>query len=221
MILWRKTLRFIALGLIYALSRFDVQGIENIPKKGACIMVTNHLGFVDGALGYVIPPRYDVSGFVADIHKQNRFLNWLIPSAGAIWVRRGEPDRQALRAALDHLHKGGLFGIAPEGTRSRTGGLQRAHTGAAYLADKSGVALVPVAFWGSEGAVHKMFTFKHPAIYVRVGKPFRLPPVDPHERTAMLERNTDELMIHIARLLPARYRGFYADHPRLKELIEK
>lgn len=218
--LWRRVLRFVALGLFYLLSRFNVGGIENIPRKGPCIMVTNHLGFVDGALGYVIPPRYDVRGFVADKHKLNPFLNWLIPSAGGIWVRRGEADRQALRIALEHLQKGGFFGIAPEGTRSRTGGLQRGHTGAAYLADKSGAVLVPVAFWGSEGAMKKMFTFRRPTIHVQVGKPFHLPPVNPRERAVALERNTDEIMVRIARLLPARYQGYYAGNPRLKEFTE-
>jgi len=217
--MWRKTLRLIALGLFQLLSRFESFGINNIPRKGACIFAANHLGIVDAAMGFVLPERNDINGFVADKHRKNPVLRFLINSIGGIWIRRGEPDRKALRAALDHLQNGGLFGIAPEGTRSPTIGLIKGHIGAAYLADKSGAPVVPIAFHGTEGALKKMFTFQRPALTVRVGEPFHLPPTDPANRAASLEANTDEIMCRIAALLPPEYRGVYSDHRRLKELL--
>ncbi len=218
--MWRKVFQFIMMLIFRSLSRFDAHGLENIPSQGACILAANHLGIVDAAMGYVLPKRTDMTGFVADKHQNNPALRFLINRIGGIWIRRGEPDREALRLALEHLNKGGLFGIAPEGTRSPTIGLIHGKIGAAYLADKAQVDVVPMGFYGSEGALKKIFTLKYPALYVRVGERFRLPASDPANRAQSLEENTDEIMCRIAALLPPEYRGVYADHPRLKELLE-
>jgi 1-acyl-sn-glycerol-3-phosphate acyltransferase len=92
----------------------------------------------------------------------------------------------------------------------------------AYLASKvPDVLIVPIAIWGTEGSVPKMFTLARPAINIRFGKPFTLPPVERQDRNVALERNTDEIMCRIAAMLPEKYRGYYRDHPRLKELMNE
>ena len=114
---------------------------------------------------------------------------------------------------------GGMLGIAPEGTRSRTGALIQAKTGTAYLADKAGVPVVPAAIYGSESAMRQLFHLHRPAIHIEFGKPFTLEPVSRSNRDADLQRNTDEIMCRIAAMLPQRYWGVYAGHPRLIELL--
>jgi 1-acyl-sn-glycerol-3-phosphate acyltransferase len=110
------------------------------------------------------------------------------------------------------------LGIAPEGTRSLTGAMIPAKTGVAYLADKAGVPIIPVAIWGTEKAVAQLKRLRRPDIHVRFGKPLDLPKLERGDREAALQRNTDLIMCSIARMLPEKYRGVYAGHPCLEAL---
>ena len=127
----------------------------------------------------------------------------------SVWVRRGEVDRQALCEALDVLNSGCVLGIAPEGTRSlSTHALQRGKTGAAYLATRTGVPIVPVGIIGTENLHHNMPRLRRTAVRVVVGKPFHLP--EDQARGQELREYTDLIMQRIADLLPEEYRGVYA-----------
>jgi 1-acyl-sn-glycerol-3-phosphate acyltransferase len=79
---------------------------------------------------------------------------------------------------------------------------------------------VPVGVTGTEGGLKKMFAFQRPKFSAVVGEPFRLPPLDRKNREKSLQGNTDEIMCQIAVLLPPKYRGTYANHPRLKDLLK-
>ena len=137
-----------------------------------------------------------------------------------IWLNREEIDTRALRAARDHLKSGGVLGIAPEGTRSQTGGLIQAKTGVAFLADQAGVPILPVGVSGTWKITKEILTLRRPRINVKFGEPFTLPPIDRKERDAGLNRNTDEIMCRIAALLPPENRGEYAEYPRVQELLQ-
>jgi 1-acyl-sn-glycerol-3-phosphate acyltransferase len=99
--------------------------------------------------------------------------------------------------------------------------LIHAWPGASYLAAKAGVPVLPVAVTGTEDVVVKdrLRHFKRIHIHIRVGEPFMLPPLNRQERDKILQQSTDEMMCQIAALLPPAYRGIYADHPRLAELL--
>ncbi len=215
----RSFLRSFARFLFAILTRLEWEGLENVPSSGSAILAANHLSRVDSPLIFALIERKDVTGLVADKYQNNVFLRPLIDAAGGIWINREQADFQALRAALEFLQKGGLLGIAPEGTRSHTGAMRQAKTGVAYLADKANVPIVPVAIWGTERTFKELGHFRRARIRVRFGKPFRLPPLDRNNRSGSMQRNTDELVCRIAALLPPEYRGVYADHPRLKELL--
>jgi 1-acyl-sn-glycerol-3-phosphate acyltransferase len=90
-------------------------------------------------------------------------------------------DRQALERAADWLRAGKIFGITPEGTRSRDGGLGRAKPGVAYLASLVECPVVPIAHWGTESTMGAWLRLRRPHIEIRVGPPFRLPPLDPDD----------------------------------------
>lgn len=211
--------RFVQL-LFNLLTRVEVIGLENVPEQGAALLAVNHLSRIDPPLVFALLKRRDATVLAADKYKKNPLFRLAIESVGGIWINRDEADFNALREALHHLQQGGLLGIAPEGTRSRSGALIQAKTGIAYLADKAGVPVVPIAVWGTETAFQQLFRLRKPKLTIQFGQPLTLPPVERRNREACLQRNTDEIMCHIAMLLPPQYRGVYADHPRLKELLE-
>jgi 1-acyl-sn-glycerol-3-phosphate acyltransferase len=214
-----NALRWIAQLLFKLLSRVEVIGRENVPLQGGIILAVNHLSRIDPPLVFALLERQDATVLAADKYKKNLFFRLAIESVRGIWINRDEADFNALREALHHLQQGGLLGIAPEGTRSRSGALIQAKTGIAYLADKAHVPVLPIAVWGTESAFHQLFRLCRPRITIHFGEPITLPPVERRQREARLQQNTDEIMCHIARMLPPEYRGVYADHPRLKELL--
>ena len=201
------------------LSHLDVVGLERIPLIGAYILATNHLSRIDSALVFALLEREDVTGLVGDSYKKIWIMRWLLDIVGGIWVNRQAADVGAMRESLEFLHKGGLLGLAPEGTRSHTGGLIPAKTGVAYLADKACVPIIPIALYGTEHAIDMLLRLRRPTIHVRFGESFLLPPLDRRDRAAGLQRNTDEIMCRIAAMLPEGYRGVYSNNPRLHELF--
>lgn len=214
-----RTLRKVLNIVFRILTRLRVTGIENIPMGDACLLTANHLGIIDGPLIFCLIERDDATGLAALKHRDNPLIRFIVETAEGIWIDRTRTDFKALKDAHAHLHKGGLLGIAPEGTRSDTHALIEAKPGIAFLAEKSNAAILPTAITGSENSLKKILTLQRPKVYVIFGKPYQLPPLDRADREGSLQRNTDEIMCRIAALLPEEYRGFYADHPRLQALL--
>jgi 1-acyl-sn-glycerol-3-phosphate acyltransferase len=205
--------------LFTVLARPQVVGQENIPGQGAVILAMNHLSRVDSPLVAVTVTRTDATALIGHSYKKILPIRWLVDLWGGTWINRDQTDMGALRIALAILEQGGLLGLAPEGTRSRTGGLIPAKTGVAYLADKSGALILPVAISGSENLFSELRHLRRAKIRLEYGVPFSLPRVDRKDRDEGLQRNTDEIMCHIAAMLPEQYWGVYAGHPRLQELL--
>ncbi|MCH7610440.1 MAG: 1-acyl-sn-glycerol-3-phosphate acyltransferase [Chloroflexi bacterium] len=208
--------------LINLLSRPNIEGRENLPKSGAYLIVSNHMSMVDIPMGLTFFGRRDLKAWVAAKWSSHPLLAPIVHMSGGIFIVRGKVDRSALQEAINWLKSGRPFVLAPEGTRSRQGTLQRGKTGAAYLAAEANVPVIPTGFIGTDEAMRTLFRrFRRPRITLRIGKPFMLPPLDGNSQAASLRKNTDELMCRIAVLLPRRYWGHYADHPRLQELLEQ
>jgi 1-acyl-sn-glycerol-3-phosphate acyltransferase len=140
---------------------------------------------------------------------------------GGIWLDRFNADIGAIREVLTRMKAGGILVIAPEGTRSKTETMAEGKPGVAYLALKVGVPIVPVGLVGTEDRVvlNRLKHFKKSEIKIIVGEPFNLPPIQRKDRDAALKQSTDEIMCRIGALLPEKYRGVYANHHRLKELL--
>lgn len=206
--------------LFFLLARVHVHGKENIPSQGGFIAAANHLSIVEVPLTYCLIKREDVTGLIAKKHRSNPLFRWLVNVLDGIWLNRDEIDTRALRAARDHLMAGGVLGVAPEGTRSHTGALIEAKTGVAFLADQAGVPILPIAVSGTWQITTELLSLRRPKIVVQIGDLFTLPSIDRSDRDAGLQRNTDEIMCRLAALLPPENRGFYADHPRVQELIQ-
>ena len=216
-----KIARFLIRLLYRLLTHIQVIGGEDIPPDGGIVAVTNHIGRLDPGLVYCLVDRDDIIMLVAEKYRQSAIFRWLTAALDGVWVDRFGADLTAIRTCLRRLKRGGALVIAPEGTRSPSGALIKARSGAGFLAVKSGVPIVPTAIIGTEDAVAKarLRSLRRVNVVVRFGKPFRLRPTPGLEQAAQLAAYDDEIMCRIAALLPPERRGAYAEHPRLKELL--
>jgi 1-acyl-sn-glycerol-3-phosphate acyltransferase len=209
---WYRVIRGIIGFLVRILSRVEIEGVEHVPDQGPYLLVTNHLHWLDApVLMSVYPHRAWV--FAAAKRESHWFFGPLFRSLDAIFVRRGEVDRQALRQALAVLEGGGVLGLAPEGTRSPTGAMQRGRSGAAYMAYRTGVPVVPVVATGQEHLFPSLRRLRRARVRVTFGPLFGPPPPPAEGKATVAEVRafTDEIMYRLAALMPPEYRGVYGD----------
>jgi 1-acyl-sn-glycerol-3-phosphate acyltransferase len=215
--LFRHLLR----GLIHLLLLFvgsnKVSGKENIPKAGPYIIVTNHMSLADPPVLYISFPNMRLRFFAGEKWERHLFFGPIMKAVGAVYINRGEVDRRALREALAALEDGSIFGLAPEGTRSRVRQLIEAKDGAAYLASRAQVPVVPMGVVNTDLVAENVRRLRRTRLETHVGRPFMLP-VGKRAKGAELQAATHLIMIQIANLLPERYHGFYADSPALAAL---
>lgn len=127
--------------------RWQVIGREHIPKEGPVILCANHISLWD-------PPLLGsgIDRQVFFMAKEELFripvLSYFITKFGAFPVKRGAGDRAAIRSALKILEEGKIFGIFPEGSRSKTGEIGPGMPGVALFALKSDAQVIPVAIIG-------------------------------------------------------------------------
>jgi 1-acyl-sn-glycerol-3-phosphate acyltransferase len=209
---WRKIIRVIVRWLSHFLvliwARVEVSGLENIPSRSPALLVSNHLGDADVIVGFVYAPLNVETVVKIEIY-EIPILGWLLHAYGVIWVHRGRPDRRAIRVVLEALEDGRIVAIAPEGRESLSGSLEEGTNGAAYLALKADVPIIPVTFTGSENkrVFQNMKRMQRTEITVRVGKPFRLDPSQDLRKS--VQNGTEKIMQTLARQLPPKYRGVY------------
>ena len=213
-----ETLYSIIQILVRTLVRVEYINPQYVPLTGGCIIATNHLSHLDTPILFVSPGRRYVTALAADKYKKHILFRWILDTVRVVWIDRENADFGAMRAAVEYLNKGVALGIAPEGTRSK-GALIEGKPGIALIADKAKVPIVPVGIAGTEAIYKDWSHLRRPKITVRFGAPFMLPPMDRDDRSGWLKCCTDEIMCRIAALLPPAYQGFYAQHPRLKELL--
>ena len=215
------TLRSIVRFLMRLITDIEVHGIEKLPT-GNVIAAANHLGRLDTAALLAIMDREDIIMPVAEKYKDHPLYGAIGRAANAIWLNRFEADYSALRQILARMEQGGMLVIAPEGTRSKTEALQEGKMGVAFLASKSGFPVLPVAVTGTEDrrVLENLKHFRRSKIIVRAGEPFYIEIPKGKGREQLMREATDEIMCRIAALLPESYRGVYANHPRLKELLK-
>lgn len=215
-----KTLRSIVRFVMRLITRIEVHGVEKIPS-GNVIIAANHLGRLDTAVLLCVLDREDIIMPIAEKYKNHPIFGAIGRAANGIWLNRFEADYSALRKILERMEQGGLLVIAPEGTRSKTEALQEGKMGVAFFAAKSGYPVLPVALSGTEdrGVVDNLKRFRRTKIVARAGDPFNIEIPKGKGREEAMRRATDEIMCQIGAMLPEKYRGVYAEHPRLKELL--
>jgi 1-acyl-sn-glycerol-3-phosphate acyltransferase len=201
-------MRFFARSIMLPIARFDVQGLEHVPP-GVFMGVTNHLSSFDTLTLIAFGPIRRFALFAAIEHRSDFIAGWALDKLRVIWLRRGEADREAIRIALDEIKDGAAFGIAIEGTRSKTGALIEGKTGAAYLATRASIPILPAVIWGTEQIKHNLRKFKRTTVHIRIGEPFHLPAG--RAGAEELQQYTEQIMLRLASMLPPEYWGVYAE----------
>jgi 1-acyl-sn-glycerol-3-phosphate acyltransferase len=186
-ILTHKTLVYRAcslgsLALCKAYFRLRVEGLANIPREGGAVLAANHQSFIDILLFGGCVPRH-VAFVARDTLANWRWLAYVMRECGTVLVKRGSSDRRALRQMADHLERGDMVAIYPEGTRTRDGSLQEFKGGALLAARMAGVPIVPCGIRGAFNAWPRGQTIPSPKkIGVRFGPPIDSSLPDAQER---------------------------------------
>lgn len=218
-----KFLRFLIRILLNLIAQFELYGKEHVPLKGGMIIAANHIGILDILMVYYGIDRTDLFIPVAEKFEKIGWIRWLGKHLNFLFVDRYNPDLKAIRKMIALMEEGKCLVIAPEGTRSLTGSLNEGKPGVAYLAARSGFPVVPVAITGTadQSILANVKRFRKSTITLTGAKPFIIPPLPNQDRDAALQKYTDEIMCQIAVLLPEKYRGVYAEHPRVRELVKE
>ena len=184
--------------LFYTVFRTRVYGRENIPKEGAVILAANHASNIDPPLMASLIER-PVS-YMAKIELfENPIFGAAIRRCHAFPVKRGASDRGAIKAAVTVLKEGHMLGLFPEGTRSKTGELQKAEAGIALIASMTGAPIVPVAILNS----HHIFANGGllPQLRIMYGAPISFQ--GDRKSKEALDAFSAEIMAHIERMRDA------------------
>ena len=213
MLYW--TLKAVLTPILRLVYRVRVEGREHIPRRGAVILAANHRSFLDSifvplAIGW----RRDTFVAKAEYFEQRRTA-WFFRAAGQIPIQRsgGNASDAALASATGVLERGGVFGIYPEGTRTRDGFTHRGHTGVARLARATGAAIVPIGLVGTaecqptDATLPRLFR----PITIRFGAPISPARAGDESEGLALRALTDEVMFEIVELCRVfEYRDTYA-----------
>ena len=155
--------------LLHTYFRLKIEGAAKVPQSGGLIVVSNHASYFD-------PPILSncVRRPVAFMAKEELFRVPLLKQAiqlyGAYPVKRSTGDRNALRAAMTAIESGWIAAVFLQGTRSADGKITDPKPGAAWIAAKAQVPLLPVSLWGTEKILTKGSAFPRSApVTVRIG----------------------------------------------------
>jgi 1-acyl-sn-glycerol-3-phosphate acyltransferase len=195
-----------------------VLGLENYPRNEPALVIINHLGDPDIVLALAFLPDFPEVMSKIEL-REIPVLRQVTDALGVIWLHRGQADRRAISSALEAFRDGRRVLIAPEGRESVSGSLERGTDGAAFIALKAGIPVVPVTLTGSEyrRIENDLKRFRRTPVTLTVGKPFLLQKMDDRHET--LREGTRLIMETLARQLPPQYRGAYS-YVRTEELSE-
>ncbi|MBU0928655.1 MAG: 1-acyl-sn-glycerol-3-phosphate acyltransferase [Spirochaetes bacterium] len=217
--------------ILSGLCRIDASELERVPRSGPLIIVTNHVNFLEVPILYTrLFPR-DIVGIIKRETWDNPLLGALADSWGALAIDRGASDLAAMRSALEVLDSGKILVLAPEGTRSGHGRLQKGHGGVVQIALKSGARILPIAHFGGERFWKNLKSLRRTSFTIRVGQAFTLVPPSgdgipgdgaaglggakvPDRRSvpkSVRIEMTDAVMNRLSLLLPEDRRGAYPE----------
>ncbi|HEY5902140.1 MAG TPA: lysophospholipid acyltransferase family protein [Anaerolineales bacterium] len=215
----RRAVRGFLRGLMRAIMRVclkaELRGMENLPRRGPFVLVINHLGDADVPLLVGALPM-ELDGFAKIELRSFPILGKVFDWYGVIWLHRGQADRRAMRAALQGLEQGRVIALAPEGRYSLIQGLEDGSDGAAFLARKADVPVVPIALTGTENehTYRNLRRFRRAPVTLTVGVPFRLGEEGGVKRSERLKEDTRRIMEGLAALLPEEYKGVYGERKK-------
>jgi 1-acyl-sn-glycerol-3-phosphate acyltransferase len=202
--------RAFVVGFTRLWTRPTIDGREHIPATGAFVLAPVHRSNMDTPIAACLTRRR-LRFMGKDSLWKKRPAAWFFSSLGGFPVSRGTADREALKRCIIVLNGGEPLVLFPEGERKSGDVVQPLFDGAAYVALKAGVPIVPVGIAGSEAVMPKGARFIHPAkVRVVVGAPIpppasatgaRVPRSAIREVTAELHETLQRLYDEAARSL--------------------
>jgi 1-acyl-sn-glycerol-3-phosphate acyltransferase len=214
----RRFLQFLARGVFKIVTDMEIEGEENFPKSGPLIMVGNHFSFIDpAAFVSVAPWPMDFIGGAVTPHAP-KIVQFIPRLWGYLPVYRGTGSTYALKEAERILKGGGVVGIFPEGG-SWAQILRPARPGAALLTATAEAPLLPIGLVGFPKVFSSLRQGKRAKVKIRIGKPFGPFKIfgSRYERRRQLDDIGDEIMTHIAELIPQEEAGLYSKNPKIRE----
>lgn len=187
------TCRTLVVWIGAVLFRVRVEGRENVPRSGGCVIAPVHRSNLDTPiLGYITRRRMRYMG--KDTLWKNKAMAWFVSALGGFPVARGTADREALRSCQAVLERGEPLVMFPEGTRQSGPVVKEIFDGPAFVASRAGVPIVPVGIGGSERVMPKGSKLIRPKkIVIIVGKPILPPHVDGRVPRRVVSELTEQL----------------------------
>ncbi len=214
----RSVLKFLIRAAFAVIADIHVTGKDNLPKEGPLLVVGNHFSFLDpvAVIGAVPYPIEYMGG--ARMPNAPRAVSWLANVYGVLPVYRGSVSRQALQASQQVLDQKGVLGIFPE-AGSWAAVLRPPRPGAAYLASSTKAKILPIGLDGLVNVFPMLRKGKRARVNIRFGKPFGPYFVSEQGESDKdkLAAIGDEIMRHIAELIPYEQRGRYSEDAALRE----
>ncbi len=218
--LQRAVLRPLFRGIFHLVSSVRIYGRENIIRGGAYVIAANHISIFEPPLVLSFWPIAPEAVGAKELWSRPGHST-LVRLYGTIPAHRSEFDRKLIDTMISVLKSGYPLLIFPEGGRSHRPGLRLALPGVAQIVDSTGVPVIPVGVVGStDNFLERGLHGERPEICMHVGAPFHLPPIEGRGavRRAARQHNVDQIMLHIADLLPPEYRGVYTHGMPRQEL---
>lgn len=165
--------RLIARPVIRALFSVDIKGLENIPKSGAAVLLSNHTSFMDSLILGVFPRR-NIWFMAKNSEYKGKLLTWALRHARSFPVRRYTNDVQAVRNAIRVVRQGHILGIYPEGERTWDNSLLPFRDGTMRLVLALGMPVIPVGISGAYELMPRWTSsLKRSPVRIRIGPPVR------------------------------------------------
>jgi 1-acyl-sn-glycerol-3-phosphate acyltransferase len=200
---------------------FKVTNRDRMPRSGALLVCSNHIGTIDPPLLPAVLGRSDTWSMAKAEWFTRPATARLFRWYHAFPIVRHSPDRRGLRRALDVLHTGGALIVYPEGTRVDAGGLKEAEPGAGFIARATGATVQPVALLGTRECLPRRARWpRRIPVEIRFGTPMRVRERRPSGERVHNQEAADAIMLAIAELLPPELRGHYADLESLHRRLD-
>ena len=168
-----RVVRFFVCDLLRLYTRMEIEGRQHLPASGPYVLAPVHRSYIDTPIsGALTTRRLRFMG--KDTMWTHRWLGWLFSALGAFPVRRGTADREALKRCITVLERGEPLVLFPEGERKDGPEVFPLKDGAAFVAARAGVPIVPVGIGGSARVMPRHAKFVYPRkVHVIVGAPIR------------------------------------------------
>ncbi len=191
--------------------RLNLDVLESVRTTGPLLIITNHPSIFEGPMLYVFLQPRNMMGLAKRELFLRRRSGWLMRLWEAVPVDLTGLSKSSMDRIFQAIDEASFLVIAPEGTRTNEGVLNRGKPGVAYIAYRKQVPVLPITTEGFELFWSNLKRLKRTVITISVGEPFEFHQITGRLSPELRQELTDEMMLRLACLLPEDRRGYYRD----------